>query len=68
MYPADLTSSTLTLFVDGSAKASTRANITAFMHGENMPFSLFRRAGWSAGSNLAQYADATETFTGWWGD
>jgi len=68
MYSADLTSSTLALYVDGSAKASTRANITAFTHGENMPFSLFRRAGWNAGSNLAQYADATETFTGRWSD
>ena len=50
------------LYVDGVARAQSSSTATTFIHGDGQPFSLGRRAG--SPSNLAQYASASDAFTG----
>lgn len=57
----------LALYVDGIKRAlkdvsSVVSSFNSFQHGDNMAFSIFRRAGTS--NNPAQFADPSDTLTG----
>jgi hypothetical protein len=62
VHATDPSTATLTLYFDGVAKGSSILAQAEFDHGDDSPFSIFRRAG--SPSNPGQFAEDTETLTG----